>query len=412
MMQAITTITLTRMNHHPDMVIIITTNITPALFHRITMQGIITETRTQMSHHQGMAITITINIIQDLYPEIMMQGITTIINVKMMIRDTDTGNAINQMTPIILNPNKMNLMLMNSILTNTSKLLLTFSIILILASCSLTNTKRSELEKKILEEKGPNIVSVEDTIKANAKEAFDAQLYAKAAGYYKQLLSREGNTTNPEFYLALADSLRLAKQFPDAHKAYDALLDIDADSMAGKQGKGFVFLEEGNFESAFKLFEDILEHDKANWRTINAVGVALALTDRKDEAMKYYSSALQLSDGNPIIRNNIGLLLALQGEFGRAISSLEHLSQTLPPNTPTRTQVDLNLSLVYGLAGRLDDAKAIAAPHLSEAALYNNLGLFARFSNDPALARTYLSKALSSSPTHYKKAWDNLHQLQ
>src|SRR5690606_28052716 len=105
------------------------------------------------------------------------------------------------------------------------------------------------------------------------------------------------------------------------------------------------------------------------------------------------------------------LAQALDRNFDSAIGTLMQAGALTSANSPERKQVDLNLSLVYATAGKLDEASALARNYYSGAALNNNLGLYAYLAKDDQLAKTYLNMALTESKVFYEKAWDNLQVL-
>jgi hypothetical protein len=76
-----------------------------------------------------------------------------------------------------------------------------------------------------------------------------------------------------------------------------------------------------------------------------------------------------------------------------------------------RKRIDLNLSLVYAVAGKQDEARAVAERYFSGPTLSNNLGLYAHLANDDEMAKAYLNMALTDSKTFYERAWDNLQTI-
>ncbi len=261
--------------------------------------------------------------------------------------------------------------------------------------------------EKILDQlDGPKVDSISDSVVTSAEAAFKKGEYAKAAQYYNQLIQQKPKEMR--FLLGYADSLRLDGKAVNAREAYEKALEVDPNSIDAFEGKGLSLMEEGKFDAAIGIFNTILSKDASRWRTINAIGVALALTNRGDEAMQYYNAALEFEPNSSIVLNNMGLLQALIGKHEEAIATLNRASQLLRDKDPRKQQVDLNLALVYGISGRMEQAENTARPYLSQAALYNNLGFYAKLSNNQDLAKSYLTKALDTSPVHYEKAWKNM----
>lgn len=253
---------------------------------------------------------------------------------------------------------------------------------------------------------GPKVESVDDSLVASAEEAFKKGDYASASQYYNQLVQK--NPKDMRFMLGYADSLRLDNKMANAREVYEKALELDPNSLDAFEGKGLTLMEEGKFDAAIGIFNTILARDASRWRTINAIGVALALTNRGDEAMQYYNAALEFEPNSSIVLNNMGLLQALLGKHSDAIATLNRASQLLRESDPRKKQIDLNLALVYGISGQMEQAENTARPYLTQAALYNNLGFYAKLSHNQDLAKSYLTKALDSSPVHYEKAWKNM----
>ncbi|MBL0319972.1 MAG: tetratricopeptide repeat protein [Alphaproteobacteria bacterium] len=267
-----------------------------------------------------------------------------------------------------------------------------------------------ELKFKVDKKQGPNVKTLEQTMEENAKAAFDASEYRKAAELYAQLVI--GRDTNTKYRLAYADSLRLLGETPKAHQQYQDVLSADENSIDALEGNGLTYMVEGKFQDAVTIFKKVMEKDALRWRTINALGVCLTMTNRYDEAIPYFQTALEVSPNNPAILNNKALAYALSDKNEEAIKTLENASQSLSVADPKRKTIDLNLALFYSLAGKLDDAERIARLHLKDAELANNMGLYASLAQDPKLAKSYINQALAQSPSYYQKAWDNLQILE
>jgi Flp pilus assembly protein TadD len=132
-----------------------------------------------------------------------------------------------------------------------------------------------------------------------------------------------------------------------------------------------------------------------------------------DEAIVQYRAALDASDSNPSVLNNLGLALAIKEDYPRAIKSLERArSRTDQMNEEDAKRIGLNLARVYGLSGDMEKAESTARPFVTGAELYNNLGHYAVMAKNKELARTYLNMALTNSKEHYERAWENLKELQ
>ena len=80
-----------------------------------------------------------------------------------------------------------------------------------------------------------------------------------------------------------------------------------------------------------------------------------------DDAQRYYATALRIKPDEPSVLSNLGLSYALSKDLVRAESTLRRAS--------TQSRVDprvrQNLALVVGLQGRFQEAESIAQADLS-----------------------------------------------
>jgi Flp pilus assembly protein TadD len=253
----------------------------------------------------------------------------------------------------------------------------------------------------------PEVGSVEDALRDSAIEAAKRGENDKAVSLYTQLYDRDKK--NPLYQLGLAESLRRLGEHQAAIRMYDAVLKEKPDHVDAMEGKALAVMAMGETEEAARLFKGVLEKDKARWRTLNALGILFTIKEMTAEAFVYFNEALKYSADNPSILNNIGLVQAMDGNQDEAVSTLKRAARSAT-GTQQR-QVELNLALVYGIAGQMELAKKVAEPHLSADALTNNLGLYAHLSNDDELAKSYLNMALTNSSTYYERAWKNLNLI-
>lgn len=242
-----------------------------------------------------------------------------------------------------------------------------------------------------------------------ADDLYKKGKYAAAISLYEKTIDE---SSAKESLLSYAESLRLTNNCPKALDVYDQILSSDSNYVAAIEGKGLCKVVQGKFQDAVELLSHVVRSDSAKWRSINALGVIYALNGHMDESMEYYNLAIQSNGHNPSILNNIGLSLAFSGDYQRGTTILgKSLSLVKSSDTQKIKRIEMNLALIYGLAGQTEQAQEILEKHFSKAEVMNNLGFYASLANDAKLAKSYLAKALSISPSHYEKAWNNLNAL-
>jgi hypothetical protein len=94
-----------------------------------------------------------------------------------------------------------------------------------------------------------------------------------------------------------------------------------------------------------------------DWRVISARGTVLAKQGKYAEAIPFYDRALALAHDQPSLLSNLALATAMSGDPARAEQLLRR-AETADGNSPKIRQ---NLALVLGLQGKYDEAKLIAA---------------------------------------------------
>lgn len=280
---------------------------------------------------------------------------------------------------------------------------------LLLAACD--PRPQSELDPQSLlklfdSEEGPDVKGVDATLLDSAHQAEEKREYGRALQFYQQLIDKDKE--NPIYIIGLANSLRQLGQLEEANHHYNRMLKLQPDNLDALEGKGLCLMNTGEPQSAGDYFQKVMAKDNKRWRTLNAIGILFVMKDMRKEALAYFVEAQNANPNEPAILNNMGLALALAQQYDQSIATLKQVGDNLDKNDPQKKRADLNLALVYGLAGDIERAEEVAGRHLKESALNNNLGFYAYLANNQELAKAYLNNALAGSPVFYEKAWKNL----
>lgn len=263
-----------------------------------------------------------------------------------------------------------------------------------------------DMGKELGKLEGPKPGSVDSALESQAKQAKDSGNFASAAQTYKQLADK--NPSKREYALGLAESLRHAGDDQGAVRVLSDFLVANPGDPSALELRGMCQMNLGNLGDAQRDLEEVTKADNTRWRTLNALGILSTIKNELPQAVEYYDQALMSNPGNISAQNNKGLALAMQGKLNDAIETMTTARQRMRADSPDVRQVDMNLALIYAIAGKLDDAEATASRHLTKAALYNNMGVFSDLARNPSMARSYLNMALTQSPTYYERAWKNL----
>lgn len=100
---------------------------------------------------------------------------------------------------------------------------------------------------------------------------------------------------------------------------------------------------------------------KPDWRIVSARGTVMAKQGKYADAIPYYQRALALSPNNPTVTNNLAMAHAMSGDPKKAEDLLRQAAAS-PGATP---KIRENLALVLGLQGRYDESKSVAASVLT-----------------------------------------------
>jgi Flp pilus assembly protein TadD len=283
----------------------------------------------------------------------------------------------------------------------------------LLSGCGVLSTPAtlSTPDAMVKQEGGPDVPDIQTVMQKSLDKALAEKNYKKAGDYYQQLmLQAPSNTT---YVLGFAEMRRRTGEYDIARKAYEALLEQDAENLDALEGLGLTLLALDESQEAATHLEKVMQRDDKRWKTANAIGIAFTLNKKPTEAIAYFKHALEVSPDNPSVLNNIGLALAVDKRYPEAVQALALAKKHLPNDrAQDAKRMDMNLALVHGASGDLEAAEAIAKRYYSGPELYNNLGFYAKIAKDEQLARSYLNMALSKSEHYYDKAWENLKGLE
>lgn len=131
-------------------------------------------------------------------------------------------------------------------------------------------------------------------------------------------------------------------------------------ALQAKLGKQL--LSSGRAGEAVAMLTRAANLPNADWKTHSALGSALDQQGQYEQARAEYQKALALSPNELSVQNNLGMSYALQGQLPQAEKTLRlAVSGTNADKLPRIRQ---NLALVVGLQGRFDEARNIASQDL------------------------------------------------
>ncbi len=169
----------------------------------------------------------------------------------------------------------------------------------------------------------------------NPKDVDTAMRYAAA-------LQANGNNDQ-----SLAVMRKLAIEYPRERKVLAAY--------------GKALAAAGQLEPALDAVRRAQTPEYPDWKLMSAEAAILDQLEQTAEARRLYHRALELQPGEPTILSNLGMSHVLEGDLKSAETYLRRAVQA--PGADSR--VRQNLALVVGLQGRFKEAEEIAGRELS-----------------------------------------------
>jgi Flp pilus assembly protein TadD len=129
-------------------------------------------------------------------------------------------------------------------------------------------------------------------------------------------------------------------------------------SVLGAYGRALA--DVGHYKQALEVLGRAHTPKQPDWRILSAQGAVLDQMGRHEEARRYYATALRIVPDEPSVLSNLGLSYALAKDLVRAEATLRRATA----QSRAEPRVRENLALVVGLQGRFSEAERIARADL------------------------------------------------
>lgn len=126
---------------------------------------------------------------------------------------------------------------------------------------------------------------------------------------------------------------------------------------------------QGRFEQSLTLLDGVIRPDAPDWNALLVKGATLDQLGRNQEARLIYQQALVAAPGEAAVEANLGLSYAMTGDLQVAEGHLRRAVQMRGASS----QIRQNLALVLGLQGRFEEARAIYAAELPPEQVESNM---------------------------------------
>jgi Flp pilus assembly protein TadD len=169
------------------------------------------------------------------------------------------------------------------------------------------------------------------------------------------------NPSDPEVAIRYAQALRAIGQRAQAAAVLDQAAVHNPQNRAVLGAYGRALADAGKLQQALDVLDRAHTQDDPDWRILSVKGAVLDQVGRHVDAQRHYASALRLKPDEPSVLSNLGLSYALSKNLPQAEATLRRAA-VQPGAEP---KVRQNLALVVGLQGRFQEAEQIASGDLS-----------------------------------------------
>jgi Flp pilus assembly protein TadD len=206
-------------------------------------------------------------------------------------------------------------------------------------------------------------LSTASTQNSTAPDVPDARVAVEAWGE-----RYNANPNDPETSINYAQALRATGQRSQAVAVLERSSLQNPKHMGLLGAYGRALADVGNYQQALDVLNRAHTPEQPDWRILSVQGAVLDQMGRHDDAQRYYATALRIVPDEPSVLSNLGLSYALSKDLIRAESTLRRASA----QSRVDPRVRQNLALVIGLQGRFQEAEKIAQADLpSDAAAAN-----------------------------------------
>jgi len=186
---------------------------------------------------------------------------------------------------------------------------------------------------------------------------------------------------NKKSGLAYARGLMALARPEEAVKVLEELARHNPDDLELAAYLGKIMVQSGRVQDGERELRKAIAGGGADWRVHSALGSALDQQGRYQEARQCYEQALELKPDEVSVINNLAMSYALAADLKTAEI---HLRRALAlPTGDDNAKLRQNLALVIGLQGRFDEAREIAGRDLPSEKVEANVAYLKRMLSEP-----------------------------
>ncbi len=202
--------------------------------------------------------------------------------------------------------------------------------------------------------------------------------YEATAELGKKWEADQGNINKGIAYANALESFGQTKKHLEVYKRM-MVLNPGNTKLAGVYGRKLA--SAGNMAEAVPVLEKAAQGQDADWRIHSALGTAYDQQGLYERARSAYQQALASDPENLTVLNNMGMSFALEGNLKQAETTLRQADAL--PRSKTEPRIRQNLALVVGLQGRFDEASKLASQDLPPEQVEANMAYLQKMLSQP-----------------------------
>ena len=189
----------------------------------------------------------------------------------------------------------------------------------------------------------------------------------------------EANPADPHAAMNYARALRETDQRAQAAAVLQQAAIRNPKNLDVLAAYGKALAEAGRYKEADEVLGRAHSPERPDWRILSAQGAVADQIGDHALAQRYYDSALKIAPGEPTVLSNLGLSHALSKRLPEAEQALREAHAH--PNADPR--VRQNLALILGLQGKFQDAEAVLRRDLPAHEVAANLAAIRQMVSQP-----------------------------
>ena len=186
---------------------------------------------------------------------------------------------------------------------------------------------------------------------------------------------------NIELGLAYADGLEKMGQTEQQFSVLQTLSIQNPANYKLQSIYGKKLIATGRAADSVPILEAVTTNGGGDWRTYSALGSAYDQQGQYAQARESYQKALSMQPNEISVLNNMGMSYALEGNLKQGETTLR--SAMALPQGQKNPRIRQNLALVVGLQGRFEESRQIASEDLPPEEVEANMAYLQKMLSQP-----------------------------